>query len=72
MVGILQAKKPSNTAGPHYPRPNNSLLPQDHVWQKWVLGPGYPVRNFQPLFSAVLDSFFTCSTPSIMYDISKN
>ena len=30
-----------------------------------------PGPEFQPPFSAVLDDFFTCSTLTIMYDISK-
>ena len=78
MVGVLQVKKPSNTAENRgwkfrtaLPGARHPLLPRDHVWQKWMSGPGYPVRNFQPLFSAVLDGFFTCSIPTIMYDISK-
>ena len=78
MVGILQVKKPSNIAEnggwkirTGYPGPDIHFC---HTWSRGKSGcraPGSAVRNFQPLFSAVLDGFFTCSTPTIMYDISK-
>ena len=31
MVGVLQAKKPSNTAGPHYQGPTSTFATRDFV-----------------------------------------
>ena len=50
------------------------LLPHMILWQKSMLGPGNAAQlpcYFCVFTKAVLKGFFACSTPTIMYDISK-
>ena len=50
------------------------LLPHVILWQKSMSGPGNAAQlpcYFYVFTKAVLKGFFACSTPTIMYDISK-
>ena len=71
MVGLLQAKKHSNTAGPHYPGPDIDFC---HTWscgKSRCRAPGSAARPASYFWQAVLEGFFACTTPTIMYNISK-